>query len=856
MLSWDEYIDSLLKESTVLDKVDISTNDGVAAVSPIIKASIQMLENMIETEGHHNVLVFPEIKRLSLEFVLCKLLFNIHIDKIKKSYNPHEFIPGENLKFLDCTVQFIGIETGNHSEYISFNVSDGDSPLKKLVPIENAPFFQKTESKRLSNNKSYIKAYKAFKDDISSQNNSVISNLKKHKTHLGGSIFYVTNVNHAINELSEIYMSGSKISDIFYIGKANKFGDISNAFPGKLSGNPAIIIAPDLYSVQNAVEKGVNVQSIIINLLHHNILEGQLSNLDEISNNSFPILCLTDIKNSFDLDILKNRRYNIWRWNSENIIESIFSSGVMLSEQKIRNCARQKIFYENMNCPEIDKALQLLYLYKSESENQQFGIINIYTKLFNLLFKALRVTIPFNQEEINNNRTILMECRINLDQEKRFVNQDLYNDFIRIIENLEKFFVADFKNPKISKIEEIIASQKYSSICIVIADKSEKSKYEKYWNNYAAEISNPPTIKIVFPQEYTSLDLSTYEATCVVGWLNNKKMRDIIYSFCSENYIILTYSGEAKWQKIHTQGWNKALSNSNNHAIIKNSFSKKVCMEIENSVSGDGDVVYGEPISDELADIEGLIISNTYRRYGVSSDNHVTETYPVSFVGGYLSFYGIGHKIITVTDIISGKSEKITFKVPEELKVGDFVAIRESDRDIIKEIADKILEKSGKKDLRKKALIWKESLELETRFSTIEEIFEKLEKYGCSCGYQTVKNWIENEEQFSLQDIEDLLCIAKALDDRVLLESYKEVFEAGNEVKRAHKLAGKILSQRLRTQLAEKINEFGKIDIYNFWEPIKIYIEEVGTVIILKVIDINIQTVPIAIGNINKLLSD
>ena len=48
MLSWNEYIEELLSTPTVLDNMSLQYGDNAIAVSPIVKASIQMLESMRE----------------------------------------------------------------------------------------------------------------------------------------------------------------------------------------------------------------------------------------------------------------------------------------------------------------------------------------------------------------------------------------------------------------------------------------------------------------------------------------------------------------------------------------------------------------------------------------------------------------------------------------------------------------------------------------------------------------------------------------------------------------------------------------------------------------------------------------
>jgi hypothetical protein len=48
------------------------------------------------------------------------------------------------------------------------------------------------------------------------------------------------------------------------------------------------------------------------------VIDNQLDTLDDLSNEEFPILCLTDTSNSFDLDVLLDRSYNVWRWDANS----------------------------------------------------------------------------------------------------------------------------------------------------------------------------------------------------------------------------------------------------------------------------------------------------------------------------------------------------------------------------------------------------------------------------------------------------------------------------------------------------------------------------------------------------------
>jgi hypothetical protein len=862
MLSWNEYIEELLSTPTVLDNMFLQYGDNAIAVSPIVKASIQMLESMIETEGRHNVFVFPEIKELLYEFVLSKIVFNVAAGKINITYDPHTFKPGQKLKYKNCVVEFDRYAEndyqGKDRVYIRF--ADGAS---YGVPAEIAPIFQiaDADTKRFSKSKAFYDVYSAKKaiEELRSspEKRDIIEALTDYKTHLDGSIFLITSIKNAKEYFDQTFINGTPLKDVLLIGKVQTDGTIDSCYPGQLSGNPAIVLASDLYSVIRAVEQGAKVQSIIINSSQNTLIDNQLDTLDDLSREEFPILCLTDTSNSFELDVLLDRGYNVWRWDANSLVETVHASDQKTAGHRIQNCAKQNVAYERVNCVEITDALQLIYSHKAEIESQGTDVISAYNKLFSLLFTSLRIAVPFEREEIGRVQGILEECKVALEHEKRFMSQELYRDLLKAIANFEKVFVISFDNPKVSKIAEIISSKKYSSVCIVITDRLDKMRCEEYWRNFAVRKHSPTVVKVLYPQEYASSDTVRYDATIIVGWLNNKNMRNVIYCYGTQEYIVLTYECEEKWRKAHTRTWSRSLSNSSNNRIVKNSFSRKARATISDRRFTDEPMISHEDTFDELTDIENLIQINTYRQYGVSANgqNQIVEAYPVNFVGGYLAFYRTGHKVITVTDIIVDGKDNVSLKTPDLLRNGDFVAVREAQRDIIRDIADKILENSGKPHAREIALRWREALSVETMFSTMDEIYHNLQSHGCTRGYQTVKNWIEDEDQFSLSSKDDLVCIAKALNDDMLFESIDDVYMAGIDVKRAHVKAGQYLSQKLRAQVADRIAEFGEIDAFNILDPIELQLEDIGKVIILKIIDIN-RPIQIDSGNTNRLLSE
>ena len=190
-----------------------------------------------------------------------------------------------------------------------------------------------------------------------------------------------------------------------------------------------------------------------------------------------------------------------------------------------------------------------------------------------------------------------------------------------------------------------------------------------------------------------------------------------------------------------------------------------------------------------------------------------------------------------------------------ELSIGDFIVVREKDKDIIRDLADIVLKNSGKSNLREIAAKWREAVNIELLFYTIEDLYEKLKAAGCDKGLPTIKRWIEDEDVIAPRSKEDLRIIATVTENEVLMEMLDDVFEAAREVRNAHILAGRKLSEQLKLTLANELKKYEDIDPFNFWNPIDMDIEGIGSVKILKIIDIGSE-VEVESTDTNRLIED
>jgi len=862
MLEWSDYVDRLLKEDCAFDSISLSIGSELQTmnVPPIVKVSVLILDRMIVAQGQYNILVFPEKSQSAFILALTKLIHNITGGKIEKAYNPESFFKGEKLKFQNCVVAFNRIDVHNGVPHLW--VDDADCTVG--APIEMMPLFQRTNTnRRLSKDLEFSKAKKLARGRLESlpQVDRQLSILADYKTHMESSIFYIAPVISTKEQILSYKINGKAISDIFLVGQANYEGEIKNIGAGQLTGIPSIVLASDLYSFNAAVEKGAHVQSAIIDISNSNIFESQLDALDNLIRKGFPIVCITDTANSFELEPFVDRRFNSWRWDEDSITDKLYNVSPIVADEKIKNCVQRHVYYVTADGGNISESMELLYGYRTDIKEKSPRMIDLFDKLFSLTFTALRTIVPLNETQIEYFRSVLEACEIDLVYEKPFISDNTYNDYNKVIENLSIVFEASYSFSKISALSDDLMSNNYKSICIIVPDRMDKELCRNYWSSWCRSKGLKTEVSVVYPVEYCSLSNLESSIAIVVGWLNKNTMRKVLYGYVCDNYIILLYEYERRWKDLHTTSWSRVLNNGNNKSVIK----KSLCTDNQDIYVDHFQV---EALSmlkseaDEVEEIELILRENKYRQYVIGGGRHdveeTTDAVPVNFVGGFLSFYKTSHKLITATDIVINDSEKIETKLPSELRVGDFIVVREATRDIIKELADKILENSGKGNMRELATMWKESLEIWRMLSSldsIDKIYKRLIDVGCTKNYLTVRGWLLDDDIIAPQQKEDLLHIAQVTEDDVLAEMIDQVFDAAREVKRAHTQAGKNLSELLKREIASALKEYGDIDPFNIWEPITMVLDGIGTIKILKVIDIG-DIVVVDLTDTNRLVEE
>ncbi len=858
-MEWESYVKEILSQEDALDELSVSTDGGntYEQFPPVIKASVRILDSILEDGGKRNLFVFPEKQEMLFLFMLAKVIHNLTDGKIAHNYDPSQFTAGQKVKLGDAVAEFLSMGEDEGKKGVWLRVSDLTRGY--FCPIDILPVMQRVKTKKpLSKVAKFSQERKRINKLMEIYgSDSVLLNLVSHKSHLEKSIVYVSSVSVAKARLDECRLDNQRIQDILLLGQASFEGEIKNISAGQLDGNPALILASDLYAANNVSAMGHPLQSMIIDITNIHQINEHLDAMDGAISQKIPLLCITDSPDAFDLAELKKRGFRVWRWDSVSLTDDLMSGNSFL-DKRLQNCSAHSIHYCNISDPTLSECMMRLSRQKHNVADQTSDVIKLYDQLTDLTFRALRETKRFGHRQTDEAERVFSFCSGLKLSESPFVPEDLAQDLNTSADLLRSVYNNQKPQPKGQAMREWFSENANGrKICIVVPENENRQRVWEYWNTVCLSGNIKCEIKVCIPTEYCNIRLVRFDTTIIVGWLRREIMRKVIFSYATRNYEIFLYECERKWKNHEEKNWARAVSNSDNKDIIKKTLSKSSSdisvtkWEMDNRFGSGGE-------EEDLTELEQILRENKFRQYTRGSEGIRAEkvrAIPVSYIGGYVAFYKLEHKVIQVTNILNGTADQIRTPTPDRLEEGDFVIVREADQDLIREVADKMLAAEGKSDLRNLAGKWREPIAIERLFSTKEEIYQKLRAAGCRKNYMTFNNWVEDTSMIAPQDKEDIQCIVKALKNETLTELLDKVYEAAKEVRKMHTQAGVQLSKILKDKIVHELKEQNISDVYNIWDPIQFEVEGVGKVKLLKVID---RESPIEIDSsmTNRLLSE
>lgn len=843
-MNWEEY-EKKLNNKAVHSIYSFSFGNVIYddIMPPFAKASAYLLKDLIKGGAKRLVVVIPENQELVATIFLEKLLSDILDGTIKNEYDLSKFSIGEKVAIGNAIVEYHGTEydSAQNEVLINFCLIGKKVPMKVKMPLSKIPFMQHANTnKKLSNNDFFMEEIRRMATAIKNNSNKPFGKIALSKTHLSGSALLVSPQKRVRDLITTCSVKDNPLTDLVDVGQVDFEGRKKSIGPAQLSGNPGALLASDLYSAAAASEKGVQIESVSVVVDRIAQILKELDSLDELLELDVPVIVFVDSVSSIELDELKKRDFFIWRWDKNWLSSEMIGRYDTTYAVSANNLQKRDISYIEISEEVVSETFNLINRYKADALTQTASVNTVFDKLLDLAFQTVRTVLPKDEVEKEAIRAELDQLRIELDSICKALPDNEYKDFRRAISNFKKIYGPNSILPKVKMIEEQLALNKYPKSVFAFPSSVDIESFKAFWQSWIKEQAIETTIDVYSFSDYYSLSPMKDSQTVVCGWYNEGRMCRLLFQNQTPDYSVILYGCESLWKGHKPEKWELGICKNDNALLC----SDYLHLDVEPDVTFES--VLEHPVIDEYEDVDELekyVNTIKYRKYlhaAGTRETDVLTVIPVFFSNGTFMFMRLGQEVVSISKMLLEDWDDIERKDSLELVVGDYIVFRESGKDLIKEVADSLLEKGGQIDARQVASKWRQALDLELMFSSEDEIYQKMKRQGWAKTKDTLQRWIMDKTLIAPQTRRDIEILVEATDNAVTGEMIDEIYNSSRVVKNAHINAGKLLSSRLKKELGHYVKEMA-VDMDSHKDSIDIMIEDVGTIKILRITNIGEQ---------------
>lgn len=845
-MNWEAY-EKKLKKKAVRSEFSFSF-DGVLSddiMPPLAKASSYLLKDAISGGAKRMLMVLPENQDLACVLFLEKLLSDINDGTIKSDYDVTKFNIGEKVSIGKAIIEYRGTyyNSEKNEEFITLRMKDKTGPMTVYAPLSMIPILQHANTtKGLSKAAVYEEEKAKFEPTIDNTYSGIIGKIASVRTHLSGTTLLVGYSKRTRELISKSFVNDVALPKVLSVAQADLEGTIKRTGAIDANGVPGLVITSDLYSASVIADSELPINSITIVAEKPSSVIKELDSLDELLELDIPLTVILDNANSMELGELFKREFFLWRWNRNWLTSNMIGEYETEYLTSIDNIQSRNISYESIPEELVSETFSLIVRNRSLVESQVSSINTIFDKLFDLAFQTVRMVVPIDEVSKEAIRNELDHWRTEMEGIKGDFQEEEYKDFKKAIANLKAIYKLNSEFPKVAKLKTLLSGNIPSSI--VMAFPSSHSfdieGIQTYWQSWMNTQSIDATLNVYSFSDYFLLSPAEDTLTIICGWFNADRMRRLLYSNKTSDYYVLLYDCESLWRGNLQAKWDWEIDKNNNVEICSNYLHVDVEEEIVEEPDFDEKLLEE---SEDIYELEKYASTIKYKKYlhnASVSETELISAIPVFFSNGAFMFMRLGQEVVSISKMLLEDWDDIERKDSLELVVGDYIVFRESGKDLIKEVADSLLEKGGQIDARQVASKWRQALDLELMFSSEDEIYQKMKRQGWAKTKDTLQRWIMDKTLIAPQTRRDIEILVEATDNAVTGEMIDEIYNSSRVVKNAHINAGKLLSSRLKKELGHYVKEMA-VDMDSHKDSIDIMIEDVGTIKILRITNIGEQ---------------
>lgn len=809
----------------------------------VLKDSLRLISNYFTNNSNHKLcLVFPTKEFAAQWLSIPTVLFLIESDFVHFKNEITIFL--ESCKKGDwiilnneAVVEWIGRnEDGfifKHREYNG--VDEITISIKKISKIQPAP-----------SNRKALSGYKRVLKALARSNENPVDKIlgiqtEGNKLFQKNSICLISKYISFENSISEISINNFLIDEYFEKAKIDDNGMVDMKSP--------LLISNNLTNLALYVTLSDTVSKLIID--GYTPIHERGGDFIDIDVKEIPTILITDLSEIESFENIGKYGFDFFNFTKENLRLSEIKelSPFNSFNEKLKKYVSFKLQKEICNNAELEKSTQFIHSIEQDDSVKELVTMKILLIQFTNLIS--RIAHSLSQNEVSQYKEMLSNLESNFFENRFYLGDSVkaIQDSIFILKSvLEKF--TNTPSEKCSRLHDLMKTTQYDYIICTTDDEAQTlASYFKSYPIYA-------NTKVISVGDLNNNILQNKTVKAILtGWPKANNVNRILSSFLFSELTVLFYEFEYKYFN-SLQSRNKRITNNikstvNNEGILTEKESE--------TESGFADLYKSETTHEQtsesnfdIADFELILDSAVYSKYRMV-DNTVEsiKAKRIDFENGYFIYSTSSHKFLVINQLVqSDKGERANLyrRKIDLLQTGDVIALINTERDILVELVEKNTNTKELASVKQWIELWKDLLKVyyASIGNDINKLVEDLSKNDCKKHKETIKAWLHDETRIGPDDNADLISIALLTNSNLLNDNIDKVREAISKMTGWRMKASDFISDKIKSQ----IHEFADSSIINK----KILVEGLGSVMVLKVLEVSNVWEDIDVKYINKIL--
>jgi hypothetical protein len=805
-----------------------------------LKYSLQLISDFFSGNMTNKLcLVFPSkeysAQWLSVPTVLFLIENNYaqYEEEIFDSYRQYNL--GDKLKLNgDAIVEWAGIR----NNYIAFKAGKEANIATFTIDITQSIKLQRT--KKTAKLSSLKRVKQALPGRIITPIDELLEiNTYGNKEFMKNKICLVSKFKSYDDSIEDIAINFASVPQYFEIDKIDENGAADINSPLLISNNLSSLA---LYITLSAD----SVSKIIID--GYSTIQERGTDFADIDVKNIPTILITDLSEIESFETISNYGFEFFNFTKETLKldNSTHHSPFYSFEKKLRNYISFNVVKEICQNAELEATTQKIHaIEKDESNNDltslKISLIQLTNLVARLAHLPTTVEISVLNSKINSIENLFLRCRMWLGDSRKAIEESIL---------LLKSVIARFATQQPEKCERLKTLMNSNQYDYIICTTEEEAKALN--DSLPANIQKPRVISVTDVND--KLLSSKPLKAILTGWAKSNNINRILSSFLFSELTVLFYQFENKYYN-SLQRRNKKYS-ENIKATIN---CKGIRLETDSAKGkGFGDLYSGEEVSEtsyqssfDILDFEFKIDNAQYSRY-VAKGNPIDsiKAKRIEFESGFFIYTTESHKFLIINELIERKGEKSNLhrRKVESVETGDVIALINTDRDILAELVEKNTNTNELASVKQWTELWK--VLLKEYYASIGSDFKKLvtdlRKNDCKKHEVTIRTWLQDESRIGPDDDADLISIALLTNSELLIDNIKRVRDSITKMKGWRHNASDFIISKIKAQIHQYAvsSEINK----------KLFIEGLGSVFVLKVVEVYKECENIDIRYVNKLL--